>query len=59
MHLRRKTNKIIKPTHHEHGYDFRSELEYVPAAHWQEQRRVKVEDQEPEAVQDPPSLPYR
>jgi hypothetical protein len=35
-----KTIKL-RNTHLEQGYGFKSEVEYVPAAHWQEQRRVQ------------------
>ena len=45
-----KTIKL-RNTHLEQGYGFRSEVEYVPAAHWQEQRRVTPELEE---VQSPP-----
>ena len=44
-------SRHVRETHSSQGQDFKSEVEYVPAAHWQEHRRVA---EEWEAVQSPP-----
>ena len=33
-------SRHVRETHSSQGQDFKSEFENVPAAHWQEQRRV-------------------
>ena len=36
-------SRHVRETHSSQGQDFKSEFENEPAAHWQEQRRVKLE----------------
>ena len=43
-------SRHVRETHSSQGQDFKSEFENVPAAHWQEQRRIRSEWEE---VQSP------